>query len=194
MSKQFEFRLIGDRTSFKSLLKTYKVTYVVLSQRTYRRFSRGSRSGIPHKGPRTAYIGEIVERFLITLTPFILDKIWNWYNRNRKDSKLSVRCNGNLLDLNRKSKKILMSLLKEASKKQASKVKKLPWSVKIQCPVCGNKLGYDTKIYLRAMRGLIPKSSFLTCPKCKKETMLIYWKNLTRFPKEPIDRRIRGHK
>lgn len=190
MSIEFEFRLVGDMASFRNLLETHGITYTLLPKRIHRRFFTRTRRGITH----TVHTDEIIERFLIALTPFALDKILKWYNRKRKDTKLSIRYDGNLLDLKRKSKKNLVSLLNLASKKEASyQEKKLLLGVTIQCPVCGYKLGYDAKTYFRAIRVLIPKS-LLTCPKCKKESMLIYWKNLTRFPKQPIDRRIRGHK
>jgi hypothetical protein len=126
MPKQFEFRIEGNEKDFVEFLKSNKIPYTRLPKvRSRIATSENTEMGIVNIKAKTAYINrEILEGiakiFLIPLTFEALERIWNWYKgrRKRKSPRLSVFYEGNLLDLDAKNKKILMSALKEASKKK----------------------------------------------------------------------------
>jgi len=66
----------------------------------------------------TMTIEDMVLKVAIGLTPFIVQIIWKWYKRKRKDTQLCVTVEGNVLDLNEENVETLMSLLKSTSKRK----------------------------------------------------------------------------
>lgn len=124
MSKQFVFRIEGDQKDFRELLEKNHIPYTtkISLRHRQRRIEQEETEEEREKStfirPDLTFTFEGVAIDLaIALTPFALDKIWNWYKekRKRKDSQLSVFCGGNLLDLDARSKKILMKALTVSS-------------------------------------------------------------------------------
>ena len=107
MPKEFKFRLVThSSTDERSLIELMEANNIPNTRLKHEEWI--GRSG--------EY--RIIIELAIALTPLALERIWNWYKgrRKRKGSQLSVVYNGNLLDLDAKNMKILMSALKEASK------------------------------------------------------------------------------
>jgi len=123
MSKQFEFRIEGDERSFIRLLESNNISYYHLPKRTHiqrhvivpRDYSIKPK---PLKVPKKLAIDDIAIKLVLALTPLTLEKIWNWYKRKQRSSKVSVTVEGNLLELNPKTVKVLTSLLKEIPKEK----------------------------------------------------------------------------
>lgn len=121
MSKEFEFRVRGDKQSFIRMLKRNKIQYSFLptSGKHARTVDRESTSGgIVNILAQAMTIDDMVLKVAVGLTPFILQVVWKWYQRKRKDSHLCVKVEGNVLDLNEKNVEILMSVLKSTSKRK----------------------------------------------------------------------------
>jgi len=134
MSKEFEFRVRGDVQSFTKLLEKNNIqhSFLPMPRRRERRVSRTDSGNVStDKEPRIARIDNILARtmtvedlvikILVGLTPFALQTIWKWYKGRGKGSRVSVRIEGDLLDLDAKTKKLLGTLLLESSKQRTRK-------------------------------------------------------------------------
>lgn len=128
MSKEFEFRVHGDIQSFTKLLEKNNIQYSLLpmhrrrEKRVSRTVSRTDKerriASIDNVLARTITVEDLVIRLVIGLTPFALQTIWKWYKGRAKGSKVSVRIEGDLLELDAKTMKALGKFFNEASKRK----------------------------------------------------------------------------
>ncbi len=128
MPKQFEFRIEGNEKDFVEFLESNNIPYARLPIMHSRIVTTQNRKkGIENIKAKAVFIDqntlETLKTLFITLTPFALDKFWNWYKRRRqrKGSRLFVVYDGNLLDLNAKDMRILKTALREASKRKTER-------------------------------------------------------------------------
>jgi len=122
-SKEFVFRIEGDQKGFRELLEKNHIPYTTRISFRHKQHEIEREETEEEKERRTLIrpdltwtLEGVVIDLAIALTPFALDKIWNWFRGKGKGSKVSVKIEGDLLKLDAKSKKLLGKLLLESSK------------------------------------------------------------------------------
>jgi hypothetical protein len=129
MSKEFEFRVRGDIQSFTKLLEKNNIQYSFLpmprrrEKGVSRTVSRTDKEStfvtIDNILARTMTVEGLVLKLVVGLTPFALQTIWKWYKGRGKGSRVSVKIEGDLLELDAKTMKALGKFFNEASKRKA---------------------------------------------------------------------------